>query len=98
MSPASRRDFASDSNNFEVLSKPHKGFRRGVHRVRRRRKTRGEHSSSEKGPFPDGNQLGAYGRHHQIRLLKFTVAPQGLPDGYRTPPGLLALQFPNLRP
>jgi hypothetical protein len=32
-------------------------FCRGVHRVRRRRKTRGERSSSEKGPFPDGNWL-----------------------------------------
>jgi hypothetical protein len=51
--------FGPPSADFdESASGGHKDFRRGVHRVRRRRKTRGERSSSEqseKGPFPDGN-------------------------------------------
>ena len=38
--------------------------------VRRRRKTRGERRSSEKGPFPDGNELGLV-HHRQYRCLAF---------------------------
>jgi len=44
----------------ESASGGHKSSRRGIHPVRRRRQIRGERSSSEqseKGPFPDGNQL-----------------------------------------
>ena len=47
--------FQIGNEQFFRGARPHKGFRRGVHRVRRRWKTRGERSSTEKGPFLDGN-------------------------------------------
>jgi len=49
--------FGNEQFFDESTSGGHKGSRRGLHRVRRRRETRRKHSSSEqseKGLFPDG--------------------------------------------